>query len=174
MLTSNGTQGSGRRALRAAPLGLTVLGALIVGLVTIWPAPGTNQIVLVGYGSSGPEPALAKTSAPAALTVKTTGSFRIAGSAGGLFPGHTTPLTLTATNPMAFKIIVTSITTTVNEASATCLAPNLSVSSFSGHLSVPAHGSAKVVVGASLAQGAPDACISATFPLVYSGLGRRP
>jgi hypothetical protein len=175
MFTASGAQGSWRRALRATRFGLAaLLGVLTIGLA--WnPAPTpTDQIVLAGYGVSGPDSTAGSTSTADAEQAESTGSFRIAGSVGGLYPGLSSQLVLTVKNPQHFKIVVTSMTTTVKNASATCIAANLSVSAFSGQLSVPANGSAKTHVNARLAKSAPDGCIGAAFPLVYHGLGRKP
>jgi hypothetical protein len=172
MFTPSGAQGPRRPALLATRSGLAaLLGVLMVGVgggsAT---SSRTVPIVLTGYGNSGLESASGSTSSPAAPQTQTTGSFRIAGSVGGLYPGLSRPLVLTVSNPQAFTIVVTSITTTVTDASAACLASNLSVSAFSGQLSVPGFGTAQTSVLASMAQNAPDACIGATFPLAYSGL----
>jgi hypothetical protein len=177
MFTASGAQGSWKRALRATRLGRPVLlGVLALGLCGLSSATrsGGDQIVLTGYGTSGSGTPSASTSTGAAPQTQTNGSFRIAGNVGGLYPGLSSPLVLTVTNAQPFTIVVTSIITTVNAASASCAAANLSVSTFSGQLSVPASGSAKTTVVASLAQGAPDACIGASFPLAYSGAGRKP
>jgi hypothetical protein len=172
MFTPSGALGPRRRALLATRSGLVaLLGVLTVGVGgSSATSSRTLPIVLTGYGSSGPDSTSGSTSSPVAPQTQTTGSFRIAGSVGGLYPGLSSPLVLTVNNPQAFTIVVTSITTTVTDASATCLAPNLSVSAFSGQLSVPGFGAAQTSVLASLAQSAPDACIGATFPLAYSGL----
>jgi hypothetical protein len=187
MFIAGGPEGSGRRALRASLL--AGLAALVVLTVTLlqgsagppWPAgqhrparPGVSEGTLLGDGDSVPEPTSRGTTPGAAQITLGHASFRIAGSVGGLYPGFTKALVLTVTNPQFFRIVVTSITTTAKGASSTCLASNLSVKAFSGQLSVPARGSAKVSVPASLAQGAPDACIGATFPLSFHGVGRVP
>jgi hypothetical protein len=174
MSISTGAQGSWRRALRARPFSLVaLLGLLAVGLAGTWAGPRPEQMVLAGYGSSGPAPASAERSSPAGQRASTSGSFTIAGRVAGLYPGVTKHLVLRVTNPQGFAIVVTAIETKGQNASARCTASYLAVTSFSGHLSVPARGSAKTSVLAKLARRAPNACIGATFPLVYRGLGRK-
>jgi hypothetical protein len=160
-----------RRVRRATPFGLLVLLAVLtVGLAQS--SVGADHRALVGHGSSpgsasGGDP-------PTAPQNQMLGSFTIAGHVAGLFPGHTKRLVLTVTNPQAFAIVVTSMTTTVKVASVGCKASNLSISAFSGHLEVPAFGSAHTSVVASLAESAPNACAGSAFRLFYRGIGRRP
>jgi hypothetical protein len=175
MFTACGAQGSWRRALRATRFGLApLLGVLTVGLATSPATTTTDQLVLAGYGSSGPDSTAGSMSTADAEQAQSTGTFKIAGSVGGLYPGQSKPLVLTVKNPQGFKIVVTSMTTKVKNASATCPASNLTVSAFSGQLAVPANGSAKTSVVVTMAKSAPDACKAVTFPLVYSGLAKRP
>ena len=104
----------------------------------------------------------------------TQGRFAITGSVTGLYPGASLPLVLTVANPEPFTIDVTSITTTVGDASAGCKAAYLSVASFNGNLLVSAHSHATVAVNATLDHSAADACQGAVFPLTYSGLASKP
>jgi len=175
MVTSSSAPGSRRRARRAAaPFGLIVLlgvPAIVAAGGSGGPRPGHHA--LTGFGSSGLRSHPGGEGASAAPRTPATGAFTIAGTVGGLYPGFTGPLVLTVANPQAFTIVVSSITTSVTDATATCLASNLSVGAFSGQLSVPAFGSAQTSVPAGLAPSAPDACIGATFPLSYSGLASR-
>jgi hypothetical protein len=109
------------------------------------------------------------------VTATTTSAtaFRISGSIGGLYPGDSAALTLTITNLQHFAIVVTSISTTVGDATSSCLANNLAVGGFSGQVGVPASGSVHVSVPASLSHGAPDGCQGAVFPLTYGGLAHK-
>jgi hypothetical protein len=172
MSVSTGVQGSRRRALRTRRLGVIgLLGLLAVGTAGSGAVLRPDKVMLPGYGSSVVTAGGTGTRAPVgAITVS--GRFKIAGSVAGLYPGLVKRLVLTVTNPQAFTIVVTSMTTTVKAASASCPASYLVVSAFSGQLSVPAHGSAKTSVQASLSAGTPDSCTGANFPLVYSGAGR--
>lgn len=173
MFTLGGAQGHWRQALRARPLApVAVLGVLVIALAGSV-ARTSPHIQLTGYGTSGPAPAHAKSTSPPISQAVTTNAFGIAGRVTGLFPGFSDPLVLKVTNREGFPIIVTSIATTVKNAKANCAAANLSVSAFSGQLSVPAHGSAKTTVRAHMAVSAPEGCIASTFPLVYSGIGRK-
>ena len=175
MFTFIGAQDLGRRALRATLFGMAALSSMLaVGLAANPVAPPAQQIVLVGYGSSSLQSALGTTSSPAAPQTQTTGSFTIAGSVAGLYPGLTVPMVLTISNPKSFPIVVTSIKTTVGAASAACSASNLAVTAFSGQLLVPALGSAGTTVQVSMAQSASDVCQGATFPLIYLGLASKP
>ena len=168
-------QGLGRRALRATLFGMVaLLSVLAVGLGASLVGSPTSQIVLVGYGSSSSESALGATGSPSGLQAQTSGSFTIAGNVAGMFPGRTVPMLLTVNNPKSFPIVVTSITTTVGNASAACPASNLSVTPFAGQLTVPSLGSAVTTVVVSMALSATDGCQGATFPLVYSGLASKP
>lgn len=174
MLTFN-AQGLGRRALRATLFGMAAfLSVLAVGLAANPITPPAQQIVLVGYGSSSPEPALGATGSPVGAQTQTNGTFTIAGNVAGMYPGLTAPMVLTVSNPKPFSIVVTSITTTIGDANAACSASNLTVTAFSGQLLVPGLGSAATTVHASMAKSAGDPCQGATFPLVYNGLASKP
>ena len=127
---------------------------------------GTRLVALSGSGSaSEPTPAGSSTFSSAAFT--------ISGKVGGLYPGAVRSLKLTVTNHESFKIVVTSLTTTVGAAKAGCGGSNLKVTSFSGQLKVPAKGKASTSVHVTMAHSAPNACQSAVFPLHYSGQARR-
>lgn len=155
----------------------TRLGRLIAGaglLTATGAVTGTGLAAtagaaqLAGYGSSALEaPAPGAVAAPG--VGPTTSPFTITGKVSGLFPGKTLPLTLTVTNPDTVAITVTSITTGVSNASTTCLAANVKVTSFTGSLTVGARSTGKVTVHATMSHGAPNACKGATFPLHYSG-----
>jgi hypothetical protein len=170
MFTTRGAPPSprgGRRANRAALAAL--LGTLAASLAWSSASSRTGQHVLAGYGRSGSEQALVSKSAPSTPQAQLSRQFSIAGKVAGLFPGNSRPLVVTVKNPYPFEIVVTSITTTVKQPSAACIGSNLGVGGFSGHLLVPAFGTAKTTVVAALAQSAPDACIGAIFPLTYNG-----
>jgi hypothetical protein len=128
--------------------------------------------VVVGRGSSSVGPIAAGGSLRLANQAPNT--FTISGSVAGLYPGLSRPLVLTVTNPKTFAIVVTSITTAVQDAGPACTTSSLSVGAFSGQLAVPGSGSATTAVVAGLSLTAPDACSGATFSLVYSGVARRP
>jgi len=177
MSIPTGAQGSRRQALCARPFGrvalLGLLGLVAVGLAGTAARPRPDQMVLSGYGSSALASTSADHSSPADNQAITAGSFKIAGNVTGLYPGLSEPLELTVTNPQGFAIVVTWIATKVQNASASCTASYLKVSAFSGQLSVPAFGSSTTAVLAKLASGAPNPCIGAAFPLVYSGHGKK-
>jgi hypothetical protein len=97
------------------------------------------------------------------------GTFTIAGDDSGLYPGASKQLVLVVSNPQHFAIVVTSIQTTVGNASQTCSGSYLSVGAFSGQLQVADGGQASVTVTVTLSHAAPDACQGAIFPLTYHG-----
>ena len=142
--------------------------ALAVVLASVGVAGGSGRILLSGSGR-----AAVGDSAHPARRAGTSGRFTISGSMAGLFPGASLPLVLTVANPEPYKIVVTSITTTVGSPTTQCPGTLVTVTPFSGKQSVPAHGSVHVTVMASLAHAAPNACQGVTFPFVYSGLGKQ-
>lgn len=153
-----------RRVTRRAT-GLALTGLLVAAVPLACTALGSpgGQHVLAGHGRSD-QPALA---APSTSNHQ----FHIAGGLGGLFPGTASPLVLSVYNPNKVAITVTSITTTVGDASTGCPATYLSVASFGGSLAVGPKQTATVAVPAQLSHSAPDACQGAVFPLRYSGVG---
>jgi hypothetical protein len=173
MFTSSGTSGASRPARRGRLGVVLALGvACVVALVVA--GRHTAQAMLLGRGSSSQPAAFVARQTGGALASRTSpGSFRIGGTVDGLYPGDSTELVLTVTNPQHFAIVVTTISTTVESPSAGCGAPNLTVAGFTGHLLVGAHGSAQLTVPVALSYAAPDACQGALFPLQYSGLARK-
>jgi hypothetical protein len=168
-ISGGGAGGGGPPPRPPGPLGtLALLGVLALGLAGSGSGPRPDQMSLSGYGSSG----VAGRAASSAPKVTTNGTFKISGTVAGLYPGLTKSLVLTVTNPQGFAIVVTSLVTKDKAASVSCAASYLAVGAFSGHLSVPAHGSAKTSVHATLSAGTPNACKGKTFPLVYSGAAR--
>jgi hypothetical protein len=165
---------SGPRARRNGSLGLAaLLGVMIVGpFVSSGGAP-KGAVVLTGYGHSRLGPDARRGRWPATRRFPRSESFTISGSVHGLYPGASRALVLTVTNGRAFTVVVTSITTTVKDASPACPESYLSVSPFAGQLTVPSEGPATASVVANLAASAPDGCSGAVFPLLYAGLGRR-
>ena len=97
-------------------------------------------------------------------------SFSIAGTVAHLFPGKKRSLVLTVTNHQKVTITVTSISTIVSNASSGCVAANVKVTSFSGHLLVAAGKTAKATVHVTMTHSAPNGCQGAHFPFHYSGL----
>jgi len=168
----------------AKPVAVVAIGTLIViGTTRSSDAPTTSRSsMLLGYGTSALQTQLAApakhqaaaASSPQAASSAGGETFIITGKVSGLYPGSTFPLVLTVTNPYSFAITVTSITTTVSNASSTCLAANVNVSSFSGHLLVGAGKTAKTAVTAKMLHSAPNPCQGVVFPLRYSGLALVP
>jgi len=158
------------------PYALCAVAVSALALAVSLPSYGSSSVelaraVLVGTGTSG-SPSGASPTVEAGGARPETGTFRIAGSATKLFPGHTVPLVLTVTNPQSFAIVVTSLTVGVHNASIKCAATNLSASAFASRLSVAAHRSSKATLHLSMHLNAPNACESAKFPLSFRGLAR--
>jgi len=87
----------------------------------------------------------------------------------GLFPGKTLPLVLTLDNPNKLTITVTSVTTTVENATSTCGATYVSVTGLPGHLAVAAGKTGKVTVRVTMKTSAPNSCEGKSFPFHYKG-----
>lgn len=147
-----------------AALAVVIAGVVLAAVVQLRVGAGLpSQVSLIGVGAaatiSGPE-AATNSAAPS--------RFRISGGVTGLYPGATLPLVLTISNPQPFAIVVTSVTVGVGDASAACPSSNLSVSQFSGTLTVPAQGSTAIALSATLAHSAGNGCQGAVFPLQYA------
>jgi hypothetical protein len=141
---------------------VATLALLLLAPVVFSATPGA-ALALTGSGS-------ASVSRGGTATASSTGNtFGITGGVSGLYPCDVAQLPRTVTNRKPFPISVTSISTSVAQASPGCLAGYLSVSAFTGHLTVPATGNATATVTATLSHAAPDACQGATFALTYTG-----
>jgi hypothetical protein len=81
---------------------------------------------------------------------------------------------LSVTNPLASAITVTTITTTVGNASSVCTAKFLKVTSFAGHLSVGPKKTVKTTVKVTLLHVAPNACQKAVWRFTYHGQATAP
>jgi hypothetical protein len=156
---------------RATMSALLVAGA-VFGLVSSTSL--RRPALLVGYGNSAwhatAAPGSGWTDPGVTAGAPETVSFSISGTVTGLYPGKTRQLVLTVANPQKVSITVTSITTKVSNASTKCVAANLVVTAFSGHLVVPAGKTAKATVNATMPHSAPNGCQGAHFPLAYTGV----
>ena len=101
------------------------------------------------------------------------GGFGITGSVTGLYPGAQKPLTLHLVNHLNVALTVTFVTTSVTSPAAQCAPTNLTVSTFSGHVTLPSLGSASMSVTVRMAHTAPDGCQGVVFTLAYRGLAVR-
>ncbi len=153
----------GTSIVRGAAFGALLTSAALTAAVL---APDATATALVGGGTSGAQ-------AQARALGMGIHSFSIAGSVGSLFPGDTTVLKLKVSNPETVAIDVTSITTTVGDASVGCAAANVTVTAFSGDLVVPAGMVRKATVLVTMVHSAPDACQGAVFPFTYHGLATK-
>jgi hypothetical protein len=169
-----------QRSVRALQFGVAALlttasGALIAigALGLLGSGAGASGAQLVGYGHGQGDvtsaSGVARAAVPDAVGVRWPGSFSIAGTVSGLFPGKTVPLELTVTNPQNSAITVIIISTSVSNASSQCLAANIKVTSFFGRLLVVAGGQRTATVGVSMAIAAPNACQNAQFEFSYIG-----
>jgi hypothetical protein len=107
-------------------------------------------------------------------------SFGLSGTVGGLAPGVSSTLVVTATNPYNVPVTLTSVTVSIPTVPANCPASNLTLanSAFAGSppavtvtglsQAVPANGSATVPLAILLARNAGNGCQSTTFPFSYS------
>lgn len=149
--------------------------ALIAGVVLVaiaqlrFGAGHQADFAVVGAGAATVTPSV---SAPATSSERS--GFSISGSVSGLYPGASLPLVLTVSNPHAFAIDVTSVTTSVGTPNAGCASSKLTVTPFAGNLVVADHATATLTVTATLSHDAPDACQGVVFPLQYSGTAVKP
>jgi hypothetical protein len=124
----------------------------------------------------------ARAGAPIHEIVLTSGTdFGLSGTAGGLAPGDSSSLVLTATNPQPAPIVVTSVTVSVTTVPGGCPASNLSLggTGFTGTpptatvtglaQAVQASGSASIPLPIMLAGDAPSGCQNVTFGFGYAG-----
>ena len=122
----------------------------------------------LGAGGSGTAAGATGGGAPGSSGVSAS-AFSIAGSVTRLFPGATRLLVLTLKNRETATITITSVSTTVSNASRGCVAGNVKVTTFAGHLRLAAGKSGKVSVRVTMAHAAPNACKAVRFPFHYSG-----
>lgn len=100
-------------------------------------------------------------------------TFSVRGRVGSLVPGVRGTITLTVRNPFGLAIKIRRIVVTARDASASCLAANVSSPGYRGSLKVRAGSRVKLKVPIMLSAAAPDACQGATFPLVFFGKATR-
>lgn len=170
------------RVLRATLLGrprtaAAIVVAAVLAVVTVGPSAATSHaltgVTYAGEGSSVVGPGGG--SGSVTFTSKAPPrAFSISGRAAGLFPGRSESLVLHVTNVESFPLVVTTLTTTVRGASASCRAANLAARTFRGRLSVRAHGTATVAVTITMSASATNACRDADFPLLFRGTAVRP
>jgi len=97
--------------------------------------------------------------------------FTIEGSSVGLYPGATVQLPLRIENPNQEDLLVTAITVSVTETSAsTCDVSNLQASDYSGPgFMIRANDGASLSLSLTMTREAPDPCQGVTFTLSYAG-----
>jgi hypothetical protein len=155
-------------------LAVTGAGLAIFTSGSARPGNAATEMVLTGYGSSShyAQSAPGANTAPGTAVRDTARTFTISGSVSGLYPSKTLPLVLTVTNPLTSPITVSSITTTVRNATASCTSSSVAVTKFSGSLVVAAGKTAKATVHVAMAKSAPNACQGKNFPFQYAGTGK--
>jgi len=172
-----------RRAIRA---GIPILGAAVIlgSAALAWSAFSASRHsqdpLVVGIGDSS------NTRAISLFDEETRADghqvFVISGNLAGLYPGGSATLTLRVHNPLHKSIRVDTITIISGPANSGCPASNLAAGTgltalnslytitLSPPLVVPGGQSADgPQVSITLLKGAPDACQSATFLLLYGG-----
>jgi hypothetical protein len=97
--------------------------------------------------------------------------FTVEGSSVGLYPGATVQLPLRIENPNQEDLLVTAITVSVTETSAsTCDVSNLQASDYSGPgFIIRANDGASLSLSLTMTREAPDPCQGVIFTLAYAG-----
>lgn len=95
--------------------------------------------------------------------------FEITGEVGGLYPGAEMTLEARVSNPYPFPINVTSVETTVVDASPGCPASMLEIRGSDQEVEIPPGATRMVPLDVRMDRGAPDACQGATWPLEFTG-----
>jgi len=153
-------------------------GAHLVGLFFLCAAAAVTALVATGSAPTptAPTPVLSAAGSSAVVPIPCSpGTFCIGGDAvAGLFPGATAlATTVTITNPNPFSITVSTLSasagTTTNRSSGTCPGSDVSVTPFSGSLTVPANSTIPTNLPITLVTGTANACQGAQWPLNYVG-----
>jgi hypothetical protein len=146
-----------RRIVRA---GAAVLVAAVFAAWTVTAASHNDVAVDVRLAAAKPTPAPGTGA----------GTFLVAGDVNGLFPSDTptTAIAVTVSNPNSFAIVVSNLAVAVSDASPTCTAANLVITTPDGSFTIPARKATVRSLPVRLVKSAPDACQSAAFPLLYS------
>jgi hypothetical protein len=160
-------------------IGLTVAIGLTAAALAVPAGAGPRPLRFTGVGRSASTPvtdgkAASGTTTAGPSPAVVAGSITISGSVGGLYPGAKLPLPLTIVDTMSKKVTVTSVNTSVADASKKCRSKNLTVSGFTGSRVIPAHGQATVIVKARMAVAAGNSCQGAVFSLTYLGTATQP
>ncbi len=156
------------RLRRASPWLLAFVVALLVGLATSsyqLRHDGLDPVSRVGPAPAGSKPG------------QQNGTFEIAGSVSGLYPGARADLPLKLENGSNVAIRVQSLTVTAGDARPGCGAASLAFGptytprevTLQTNIHIPARGEGFTTIPISLLPTAGDACQLATFPLTYSG-----
>lgn len=145
------------RPFRWATAGLLALGVATAGVLTANNPGGPASVPI----------AVAVTAAP--TTSNQTFTIGDSDAGPGLYPGAVLPRTVRVSNPNAFDITVTSITTTIGTPqSAGCPSTAVSVDPFTTAFKVPDKKSVDVTLAARMSATATNACKNTTFPVTYT------
>ncbi|MDX6663485.1 MAG: hypothetical protein QOG09_1587 [Solirubrobacterales bacterium] len=97
----------------------------------------------------------------------------ISGRIESLSPGTQRPLALRVANRHAFQVELHWVGLSSGDASEECLASQLALTNFQGHVKIPGSGARNVRVPIEMLAGAPDSCQDATFPLSFKARARK-
>ncbi len=166
-----------RRFVVGLVVGLVVASGVAAAALVVPAGAGPRPLEFTGLGRSSAAPAppggvTSTSERVGAAQSRVAGALTVSGSVSGLYPGATLPLPLTIVNASRTPVTVTSVTTSVANASRQCKKANLVVTAFTGgELVVPAGGHAVVTVAATMVTAAGNACQGAVFALRYHGRG---
>ena len=150
--------------IRKALLGTAKMLLVLVVLASLAQAAEYIQPRLHGGGGSS-----------GASSIPTRGpSFRIKGSANGLYPGVTKKLRVTVTNPHGYALVVTRVKAKVSAVGPGCGAANVKIKVWNGRARVGAHAHRRIKLKVRMKPKTPDACQGGRFELTFSGKAVRP
>jgi hypothetical protein len=98
---------------------------------------------------------------------------KVSGHVGGLYPGAIKPFRVRVKSDYPFPIRVRSLRAVIFDAALGCSRSELSVTSFSGRLTLAPHGSRRLNLLASMSPSAMNACQGAVFPLRFKARASR-
>ncbi len=101
-------------------------------------------------------------------------AFRIRGHVAALYPGATTRMTVRVRNLEAFRIVVRTVTATVERPSPGCPAGAVKVKPWKSRVKVAPGGVVRLRMRVRMRRDAPNACLGARWPIAFAGAGFRP
>lgn len=127
--------------------------------------------ILAGVSTAGSRAALGEVDVRLAADAgrgTVPGTFGVSGSVDGLYPGGSRMLELVVTNPNAFPIVLSDVSTSVEGAGPNCPAGSIAVGSMNSRVLVPAASSTRTNLPVKMSRSATDDCQGATFPLTFT------